>query len=328
MLHALIYHGWPISNSSGALERQILHSVANQIDEHFPRQKNLLINGTWLNWDFQYSVEDLMIHYRPDNVFISSMVDPWDMDQWAIEKFPDSRIYYFGNIDNDLHMNFWSIYCGKFFPNYSISDVVLSKNADNIYLCYQNKINRYRDCLYNEFVNHRLLDYGHMTYWERSIGPTDLNLAETDALAKQQQNSCVNVGCIEMWKSCLINIVSETDHTETQHTCVSEKTFKAIIGLRPYIINGDPRIYVYLKKHGFKTFDHWFPTDELKKSQSPQMTASIIARTIKDLIDQKVCLHDMFEDMKNDIIYNENRFREFVVEQKDKIDNLFTKNGI
>jgi len=328
MLHALIYHGWPITANSGELERQILHSVANQIDKYFQHQNNLLINGTWLNWDFQHAVEDLMIHYRPDNVFISSMVDPWDMDQWAIEKFSGSKIYFFGNTDNKHHVNFWAIYCGKMFPIYSIPDVTLSENANNIYLCYQNKINRYRDCIYEEFKNHGLLSHGHMTYWNRSVGPKDMNFVEKDAFSKNLLNTHDSIGCMKTWKSCLINIVSETEHTENQHTFISEKTWKAIIGLRPYIINGDPKIYTFLKKQGFKTFDRWIPVDKLEKSQSPQMTSSIISSTIKDLIAQKISLHTLFEDMKNDIIYNKDRFYEFIAEQKDKIDNLFVKNGI
>ena len=225
MLHTLIYHGWNISTSSGKLEREMLHSIANQIDRNFSGQKNLLINGTWLNWDFQHSVEDLMIHYSPKNVFISSLVDPWNMDQWAINKFSASKLYFFGNTNNNYHVNFWSLYCDRMFPKYSMIDVGLRENADKLYLCYQNKINRYRDCLYEKFTNHNLLDHGHMTYWGRSIGPEKLDFVEQDSVSKMNMEHD-GIGNLETWKSCLINIVSETEHTANQHTFVSEKIWK------------------------------------------------------------------------------------------------------
>lgn len=327
MLHALIYHGWPINTSSAAFERQILHSVANQIDAHFPNCNNLLINGTWLNWNFQHAVEDLMIHYEPQNVFISSLVDPWNMDQWAIEKFPRSQIYFFGNTDNHHQVNFWALYCNKMFPEYSLGDIGLRNNANKLYLCYQNKTNRYRDCLYSKFQNCGLLDHGYLTYWDKFIGPGNLDSAEKRSVNKMNMEHDT-VGNLETWQSCLINIVSETEHAENQHTFVSEKTWKAIIGFRPFIINGDPRIYAFLRNQGFKTFDQWFPVKQLENSQSPEMTASIISKTISDLVDQKISLKSMFNVMRNDLMYNKNRFREFVVEQTNKIHNLFTENGI
>lgn len=333
MLHALIYHGFPIKTFVGRFERQLFHQIANQIDEKFDQQKNLLINGTWLNWDFQNTLEDLLTHYQPANVFIASMADPWfrHMDQWAYNKFPQSQIYFFGNVDNFLHFNMWSIYCHQQFPAYDDKMLALSPAAGKLFLCHQNKKNRYRDAITKEITECGLLDIGYLTYWHKRIGPLDLDDDEKDALTKLNLYPD-SLGSLAVWADCLINIVSETEYSPDQHVFMSEKTWKPIIGGRPFMINGDPMIYNRLKQYGFKTFDQWFPVQDLEKSTSEIDTAKIISRTLEMFRDQKNSLQDLYQDMLPDIQYNRNRFFEFVKEQQNKIDTLFdayeTNSGV
>jgi hypothetical protein len=104
---------------------------------------------------------------------------------------------------------------------------------------------------------------------------------------------------------------------------ITEKTWKPIIGLRPFVINGQTKIYKYLRSNGFKTFTHYFKNIELENILEYQLHNSIIdaIKFLKTLSkDEIIC---MYKDMLPDLTYNRQRFFEFADEQKCQMENLF-----
>ena len=60
----------------------------------------------------------------------------------------------------------------------------------------------------------------------------------------------------ELWQSCFLHVVSETVFFhEKLH--LTEKIFKPIVSLRPFVLLGAYKNLEYLKTYGFKTFDKW-----------------------------------------------------------------------
>jgi hypothetical protein len=72
-------------------------------------------------------------------------------------------------------------------------------------------------------------------------------------------NDIYSLGQLEIWNQSFINIVSETQFEFGPNVFLSEKIWKPIIGLRPFIINGSPGIYRILKQAGFDCFEDLFP---------------------------------------------------------------------
>jgi hypothetical protein len=60
-----------------------------------------------------------------------------------------------------------------------------------------------------------------------------------------------------LYENVFLDLVNETHQPDNQ-LFVTEKTFRPIAHLRPFIINGDRWTLRYLKDHGFKTFDRWW----------------------------------------------------------------------
>jgi len=56
-----------------------------------------------------------------------------------------------------------------------------------------------------------------------------------------------------------LHIIGATEFSPDANLFVSETQFKPIIGLRPYLINGNPKTYEWLERQGFKTFNKYFP---------------------------------------------------------------------
>ena len=102
---------------------------------------------------------------------------------------------------------------------------------------------------------------------------------------------------------------------------VSEKTWKPIIGLRPFLFNGNVRTYRWLRDNGFRTFSHYF--DNIETAKEFEVHDSLIS-AIKYLISlNKNEILSMYNDMLLDLIYNKERFFEFAQEQKYKMEHLF-----
>jgi hypothetical protein len=90
--------------------------------------------------------------------------------------------------------------------------------------------------------------------------------------------------------------------------------------MRPFVINGVQRTYRWLRHHGFKTFNQYWPHIAI---ESGDVHDSIIT-LIKFLQEQnKHELLAMYNDMLPDLRYNKQRFVSFAQEQKFRMENLF-----
>ena len=129
-----------------------------------------------------------------------------------------------------------------------------------------------------------------------------------------------SLGRPEYWQNHFLNVVGETDFEDHLWTYITEKTYKPIIGLRPFVINGQQAVYKKLRKQGFKTFNHYWPHIDIEHCNIDDIHKNI-CNLIEWLSSQN--LKQMYIDMLPDLRYNKQRFNEFAVEQKHKMENLF-----
>jgi len=82
-------------------------------------------------------------------------------------------------------------------------------------------------------------------------------------------------------------------------------------------------VYAWLRKNGFKTFNHYFPGIELEDIKEFEVHYAIV-NVIKHLVSlKKEDILSMYHDMLPDLIYNRQRFFEFAKEQEYKINHVF-----
>jgi hypothetical protein len=137
-------------------------------------------------------------------------------------------------------------------------------------------------------------------------------------------NDIYSLGRQEIWQNHLVNVVSETEFNYKKQVFVSEKIWKPVIGMRPFMINADPRVYSWLEERGFDSFlDLW-----------PNMPHHNVVGTVVDAIVANLKWLSAFTDAEKMAWYqsirprlqaNRNRFFEYVTEQEQKVSNLFLK---
>jgi hypothetical protein len=134
-----------------------------------------------------------------------------------------------------------------------------------------------------------------------------------------------SLGNMNYWQNHFLTIVSETEFNPWDNMFISEKTWKPILGLRPFIINGQTKIYKYLRSQGFKTFNQYFNGIELENLKEFEVHDSIIS-VLKYLVTlNKKEIMSMYNDMLPDLIHNKARFFEFAQEQNNQINNIFNE---
>jgi len=343
---------FPPSWQYGPEEIEMVDNTSRQIEARFPNERNLLINTTWFGPQYKdvndewLKIEKLFASGEPyDNLFVLSLIDPlylMDRDlQLICDKLAIKKTYKIGMFLNTTYeYNFHAIVGDQLMPKYNDDDVILKKyNKD--FLCYQRKPRVWRVDFADLVRKHNLLDNGIMTLgakteddynWSEDRTWEPMVLDESHEPYKNDgqndpthyggiPNDLVTVGSLDVWNQCFLYVSSETVFNPWEPLFANERIWKTMIGLRPYVIQGNPATYKWLQGHGFKTFNHYWPHINMEESKSV-LDNIIQVLTFLDTksADEKM---SMYNDMLPDLLHNKNRFYEFSREQKQKMENLF-----
>lgn len=325
-------------------ELELFENIKNQINLAYPTSRNLLIGTTWFGPGFTFNdnYSRLKNYNNIDNLFFLASVDEVMLTDDQLldigQQVGAKEIYYLGNFDTKHQFTFQCTLLPKYFRLYSEQELLL-QDAKWIYLNYNRKPREHRSNFVQKIIDNNLKKYGIVTLgindpmYSNKQDAINLLLGETpDDFAKEGNWGLSNdfgiphdihsLGNMEYWKNHFLNIVGETEFRPQNHMFISEKTWKPILGLRPFVINGQTKIYQYLRDNGFQTFNHYFDGIELEDVTEFEVHDSIIS-VIKHLatLDQAELLA-MYKDMLPALRHNKERFFEFVKEQKIKIDNL------
>ena len=342
---------FPESWQYGPEEIDIFKSTAEQINQHFPEQKNLLINTTWFgpgfanNNDNWTQVEAMIANGDSyDNLFLLSVIDPMYLLDHEVEKIQTGlhiqHTYYIGMYaDSKFEWNFHSFITAQKSPAYTEEEVSPTV-FDKAFLLYQRKPRPHRLELTKRLIKENLLERGIVTlgsndnhdydWTEGDEIPIVLTIDDNPANYKHNgkhdefggiPNDLVTLGRLDIWQTCLLNVVSETEFDSWKPRFITEKMWKPIIGLRPFLIHGQTSIYQWLRNNGFKTFNHHW--SHIDVETNPDVHATTV-EVLKYLAAKtNVELMDLYIAMLPDIKFNQARYYEFAKEQEYKMKHLF-----
>jgi hypothetical protein len=342
-----------INDQWGRQEHALIDSVCQQVIVAFPEDNNVVINLTWFGPQFNnsawYKVQEVIKTGKKfDRIFWLSSVDPICLspDQFEqIEKdLSVTGVYRLGGFDQspgNFCFSAWAT--SEDFVRYQESDISIQE-IKYVYVCYNRKPKPHRINLVEALYQNKLESHGIITLgkndatYDVSQGiKTNLYLKLDDPVENYSHNGkfavptnfggvpydLCSLGRLDIWQSHFLNVVSETEFLPWDNMFVTEKTWKPIIGMRPFVINGQTTIYQWLRDNGFRTFNHYWPHIEIENVTEIEVHESIVA-VLKFLSTMdNARLLDMYYSMLPDLLHNKNRFFEFATEQKNKIDKLF-----
>jgi hypothetical protein len=330
-----INHGLSDSLPSVNELRSILMNIIQQVDRKFSHQRNFVVNTTWIDHYADQLKSDYQQFGHIDNLFLIAPLDEM-ISGIPLPEYVCNIIKIGSIVDDDQshnHINFSSIIVDKIFKKYTEEELVLSDDPIP-YLCYNNKPHRHRQLLVHELTKRSILDRGVV-----SLGPAETYLYEGLVELSAGDDTVVfhgdypwckedayTLGDMNIWRNCFLNVVNETGEASKYH--MTEKTFKPILGLRPFILNAHPYVTEYLKSKGFYTFDdywnRWASFDRINPHD-------IVRRcnAITDIIEgicrlSSVEITDMYQDMLPRLLHNRNRFTIHAREQQQFLDIICT----
>tara|TARA_Y100000385_G_scaffold10716_1_gene11188 strand:+ start:280 stop:1317 length:1038 start_codon:yes stop_codon:yes gene_type:complete len=179
-----------------------------------------------------------------------------------------------GNANEGHYFSFWVEFIDAH-REYFFDDAYTSPpDFQHHFMCLNNKCNDHRAYLLNAiFKDERVWKRGNISVIEQDKRynfqhPIILEESRPRELVKKFykwetlsykhiKNDIVSLGDPRHWRSHFITVVTES----VQHSDVflSEKIFKPLIGLRPFLALGDRNLYAKLRNLGFDTFDDLFP---------------------------------------------------------------------
>jgi len=304
----------PFPARFAAYGKYILNTVKEKVSKQFPDSNNIIITGIWFGKQYNNGeYEQLIRNKHVDNIFYISAIDPVSLTDNEINEMlvetNSPALYKIGNFDNSNYS--FSTHANTYIDLLYKSNIQQLTSIKHKFINYNNKPTEHRVRLVELIKNYKC---GLIT-----LGKTD------DDIVTQAGLVSASFGDLDTWNTHFLNVVSETTYEWHENIFVSEKTYKPLIGLRPFIINGNTRIYKYLRNNGFKTFNNYFPFAELENIMNKNLHENIIkVLTFICATDNKELLN-MYTDMLPDLLYNRERFKEFKIQEMNKIKNLTFK---
>ena len=240
------------------------------------------LNPEWGIWDYS---DQILSSYVDDRVLVIPLEVSKNNPTWVsdfLDSNPDHKVVLFSMSDpafievfddrviameGDV-LPFWEFFCSHYAPDVIAPDPTFELD----FLCYQRKPNHYRPDVYQALSDQNgIVTLGiHEFDFNKEITTCSTNMSDVDYTnqnylkAPKVKNDLDTLGNPDIWSKCFLNIVSETqsDPLADGHTggFVSEKTFKPIMGKRPFITLGaGDRYYKYLNDLGYYTFESDFP---------------------------------------------------------------------
>lgn len=293
---------------------------------------DLFIYSTWFEVD---SLLKELVLKKPKRAVVYSGMDWHDTgfrkDVHDYIKANVEEIKYVGNTDGDGYFSYWLFFIKKYFKSYTVEEV-FPKKLDKVFMSLNRKRHLHRVALVGKLFEHDLNAKGLVTLGgdpEKNIAPltllNDISNKEGDkAVGNPIQgitNDITSLGNLENWNRCLINVVTETTHYS--NTFISEKTWKPIIGLRPFIIIGDPGVYLHLKNYGIDTFDDIFGTGYKEENFNNRIDWAV--NTIEKFKNHN--LQELFDKLLPRLISNKNRMKQIFEINKNRYKNILKKLG-
>lgn len=217
-------------------------------------------------------------------------IDNWQSTlEYCIDRLGSKNVKVVGNVANEKfdaeYIPYWFLACNTFFKEYTDEEIQPDKTFTNTYLCYNRKPSSHRVRLQYEFTWNKLLDNGVFTMGKQikeyegwsGKSPQYRNFNENDYGMKSIMSGDDNdymipadafsLGNLDIWKKSFLCIVTETLSDQRDDQCIpllTEKTYKPIIGMRPFIVVGETTTHAKLRELGFYTFEADFPADPVE----------------------------------------------------------------
>lgn len=319
MVRPLIYDKGFNNNIIGDVDTIVKNQIISLLNND-----HVFVNTTWIENDLDLqsiiSKEKITVCYSGPDWENTNCIDIRRQAHQYIKE-NSKEVIHIGNTRGDFYFNFWAEFIRLNSTGFFDNRYLTTPCFEKVYMNLNRKPHDHRSFLVDQMKSKSLIEKGLVSFGDQiTLNETLDKLVDIGEQAvyghMSIKNDIVTLGDADNWSKCFINVVSET----TVHTDVfiSEKTWKPIIGLRPFLILGDNNIYPQLKELGFDTFDDIFGT--WWQDNNWQHRATRIVDILNDF-DLKDCQH-CHSSIYDRLLKNRERFLAYIKENQKRIGTI------
>lgn len=270
----------------------------------------LLVRETWINRE---EFSDLIKDKKFDAVVTLSLMDTPFIDYSFLNNFPVYKIGYFKN--SPYYFDFHSFMTLKYLK--IDNDILPKGNEISIpFMCLNGKPHVHREKLVLDLLAEKLNKKNIISYNSVGSGFTLSADKFNQSTILPSPYDVYSLGDKQNWKKHFLNVVTETNFDNENNFFITEKTYKPILGFKPFIVhsvNGNINI---LKKFNFETYYNDF--NDISDLDLTDPTTHVEFLKILSKQETKY-FHKKYKNLLEKILYNRDNFFKHA---KNQIDNL------
>lgn len=304
---------WPMKQ----LEQQIIK--ARLLPYYTDNTRTVIVNSVWYTGDYHQKVLAELQELNPTHIFVVALLDPPIIQ---LDWFDDlnCEVVGIGYYPGPGYIDYCALFVDHFYKPVDQSLLLTADRMDTPYMCLNRKPHPHRMRLYQGLENANILDSGFV-----SMGGTPpLRLLSEDELGQNiapnggtEQygitNDIVSLGNINNWQRHFVNIVTETIWDIEPSNFVSEKTFKPVLGARPFLIYAPNGGVECLTSRGLEPY-----VDDFKDIADVDLREPYnIPVFLTELCKQPHSYWQMkFAQLKEKLLFNQTQFKTYVSQQQ------------
>lgn len=299
------------------LEQDILKKfLANYYTDN---SRVVIVNSVWYTGEYHQQVVAELRELKPTHIFVVALLDPPIVQlDWFDEL--NCEVVGIGYYPGPGYIDYFALFMENFYQPVDHSCLLSADRIDTPYMCLNRKPHPHRMRLYQGLENAGILERGFV-----SMGGTPpLRLLVNDVPGQDIapnggseqygiDNDVVSLGNLTNWQRHFVNIVTETIWDINTSNFFSEKTFKPILGLRPFLIYTPNGGVECLKSRGFESY-----VDDFKDIADIDLREPYnIPVFLTELCKQPHTYWQMkFAVLKEKLLYNQQRFKDYIRKHK------------
>jgi hypothetical protein len=299
----------------GEHEQKYIENLKEEIRNTSQYESNLIVNLTWLD-----PKDDKLIFWINKNAFPKSTKLYFTGFVDGMNWFISTDIY--RQLENmKIPIEFigfapvsWKSFIPSLMNHYNEQEVELDPNVKYSFLSYNRKPRPHRYTITKMLIDNNLIDKAYVTFekgnfeiLDERTGQTDQELHNSD-LRYSRPEDLFTLGNMNIWNKSYSVLVSETEVTDPWQ--LSEKTWKPILGLRPFVHNANNQLYKTLNQLNLYTPADLFKNSDLNKADP--LTLIEHFKWLNEKTPQE--LYDLWCSQYFMLKHNRNRFLEIASE--------------
>jgi len=239
----------------------VLTNFSNQVGPN-----DVVLHDGWLTEEYIKETIEYLQNKSIRNIYYISLVDEmsylWEECTHRLGKICE-QVKVLGNTEfiNKEYYSFWLDFVYTYrqdFLSFNVKDI---QPQPKTFMCLNRKRHHHRFYLWRALRDKKLSKHGHISYGNLQNLLEDVKNECEFEIRIKIPNNIQSLGHPNNWNTHFLNIVTETGIQLTEkHFFISEKTFKPIVGHRPFVVLSGSRFYNRLHDLGFDTFDDIFGT--------------------------------------------------------------------